>query len=246
MNRAFDILEAFMHDGRKLGISELAALTGLPKSTVFRFVNACEVRGYVLRDMETGKYFLGYKILELAKHLLDKLEIRQQARPYLDQLVRLCGETVYLITLMHGETVYVDRVEGTRNLRLRAEIGSRGYAHSSASGKVLLSELSPATLRQIIKKHGLPSLTANTITDFDYLVKHLAEVKERGYAIDDIENEEDVRCVASPIRDFSGRIIAALSVSGPSIRLTMERIHELAPLVMDTAAKISAGMGYKA
>ena len=245
LDRVFDILEAFGHSGSKLGVTELGNLTGLHKSTVYRFLSALEVRGYVVREVETGKYSLGYRILELSKHVLDKLEIRQQAKLHLENLVQQCGETVYLVALESGETVYIDRVEGTKNLRLRSNIGSRGYAHSSASGKILLSEMPSRDLQKIVEEKGLIALTNSTITDFDDLVQALLTVREQGFAFDDIENEEDVRCIAAPIRDFRGKIIAAVSISGPSTRMTLERLkNELRNMIVDTANQISINMGY--
>ncbi len=145
--------------------------------------------------------------------------------------------------------MYLDKVEkisDPKGLRMASRIGMRNYAHSCAVGKVLLAFLSDSERDEIISQKGLPRLTKNTIVNLSQLNRHLTDVKAQGYAVDDEENEEGVRCVAAPVRNDRGKVIAAISISGPSVRMTEKRIQgELKTQVMKTAVVISRKLGFK-
>lgn len=142
------------------------------------------------------------------------------------------------------EVLYVDRVESRHPVRLRSIIGTRNPLHCTSLGKAILAFLPPDEQAALVPRLALTRHTTNTITDADVLQRHLACVRERGYAIDDIENEDGVRCLGVPIRDHTGRAFAALSIAGPAYRFSLERIAELAPAVMRAAAEISCRVGF--
>lgn len=158
-------------------------------------------------------------------------------------------ETVHLVFLDRNEIVYLDKLEAANNhssLRMASRVGLRIPAHSSAVGKVLLSHLPEETLNDLLREKGLPKRTENTITDPGQLKSHLKMVRRKGYAIDDEENEKGIRCVAAPIQDEAGKVVAAISVSGPAFRITKKGIQEtLKKEVMETALKVSQRLGFR-
>jgi IclR family KDG regulon transcriptional repressor len=177
------------------------------------------------------------------------LKFRTEAKPFLTDLAQRAKETVYLVVLDQNEILYVDKVEPDEypsGLAMVSKVGTRMPAHACAVGKVLLSQLTQDRLDQLIKDKGLPKRTDKTITDPARLKEHLFSVRNQGYAVDDEENERGIRCVAAPVRDEEGRVIAAISVSGPTIRLTKKTIQDTFRYeVVATALKISQQLGFK-
>ena len=242
-SRLFAILESFLETGKQMGITEVARLTGLHKSTVYRFLNAMELEGYVIKDAVTGKYDLGYKILKLARHILDNLEVREKARPYLEELADASSKAITLSVLEQGDVVCIDYVEKGHSGGVIKKVGSRVYAHCTSSGKVLLSELSPKLLRLIVKRKGLPQKTMRSITSYEKLSEELKKVRKKGYASGLRECEENRNGVAAPVRNVHGMIIAAVSINGTVDEVTEEKIiSEYTDLVIKAAADISEAM----
>jgi DNA-binding IclR family transcriptional regulator len=172
--------------------------------------------------------------------------LRRQARPVLEALVRDCNETAYLAVLDGPDTIYVLMHETSHMVRVIPRLGQRLPAHCTASGKVQLAFESQDRLVELFGERPLRQLTPNTITDFGGLRDHLGEVTRAGYAIDNEELEEGVRCVAAPVRDYSHRVVAGIGLSGPVSRLTPERIQtELVPLVREAGVKLSQRLGYE-
>ena len=202
-----------------------------------------------MQDPDSKDYFLGFRLVEIGQAVLNRIDFRKEAEPFLNNLADSVQETVHLAQLDDGKIVYLDKVEkiGVQSgLRMASRIGARNYAHSSALGKVLLAFAAEGKLKEIFKQKGLPKLTDNTIANLNLLQEHLTQVQSEGYAVDDEENEKGIRCVAAPVKDYTGKVIAAISISGPTVRMTMERIdRELTPRVVSTADKISQKLGYK-
>lgn len=246
VDRALDILEAFNYGEEELGVTELAHRLGLHKNNVFRLLATLEVRGYIEQDKKSGNYRLGLKTFELASVFLHHLGIRRQAKPILEELVARCDETAYLAVLDGPEVVYLLMEETSQTVRILPRVGRRLPAYCTASGKVQLAYESTDRLNEIFRDHSLKKLTDRTIADLVTLKEHLKEVARQGYAVDDEELEEGVRCIAAPIRDYSHRVVAAVGLSGPVPRFSLERIEkELVPLVKEAAAKISQRLGYE-
>ncbi|MFQ5881161.1 MAG: IclR family transcriptional regulator [Candidatus Methylomirabilales bacterium] len=246
VDRALDILEAFNYQEEELGVTELSQKLGLHKNNVFRLLATLECRGYIEQDKKTGNYRLGIKTFEVANIFLHHLGLRRQARPILEELVKRCDETAYLAILDGPEVVYVLMHETSHTVRIVPRLGHRLPAYCTASGKVQLAYESRDRLTQIFEGYVLKKYTEHTIDNFDKLLIHLREVARLGYAVDNEEWEEGVRCVAAPVRDYSHRVVAGVGLSGPVSRFSMERIEKgLVSLVKEAATKISQRLGYE-
>ncbi|PRR73584.1 IclR family transcriptional regulator [Neomoorella humiferrea] len=245
LEKALKILEELATVGGGIGLSELSRKLGLNKSTVYRMLTTFKAYGYVDQEPVTGKYTLGFKILELSSSLLERLDVRAVAHPYLKELAESSREVAHMVIRDGGEAVYIDKVEGNRTIRMYSQIGRRVALHSTAVGKAILAFLPPGELEKIIAGKGLPRFTSRTITTMAALQAELAEVRERGYAVDDGENEEGIRCVGTPIFDYHGQVVAAISISGPVLNVTPERVPVLGRLVRRAGEEISRRLGYK-
>ena len=246
VDRALDILEAFTYNEEELGVTELSHKLNLHKNNVFRLLATLETRGYIEQDKKTGNYRLGIKIFEVASVFLHHLGLRRQARPILEELVGKCNETAYLAVTERRDVVYVLMHETSHTVRVIPRLGHRLPAYCTASGKIQIAFESQDRLRELFRDHPLRRLTANTITDLDRLLEHLAEVARQGFAVDNEELEEGVCCVAAPVRDYSHKVVAGVGLSGPVSRFSAERIQkELVPLVKEAGAKTSQRLGYE-
>jgi DNA-binding IclR family transcriptional regulator len=242
--RCLDLLEALAAPG-ELGLVEIAKRTGLQPSTAHRLLATLTERGYTLQSEETGRYLLGYKLLELASFVNARTtHLRALARPYLASVQRVTGETANLTVFEPPDVVFLDQVEGTRSVRMFTQVGLAVPAHTSASGKAILAYQAPEVIDALILG-GLPRLTAHTITAADELRKELGRIRRRGYAIDNEEHEEGVSCVSAPIVDFEGNVRAAISVSAPTQRIHGADIKELGELITGRAAEVSRALGYE-
>lgn len=239
LEKALKILEFFDEKGKELSATQIHQRLGLSKSSVFRILCILEEANYLERNAETLRYKLGFKCYHLGSLVEGTNEIRQLALPFLEELVRKCDETVHLVVLDHGEALYVDKIEGEKAVRVVSRVGLRLPAHCSGVGKVLLAALPGATLEKIIRERGLPRFTNNTITDSEDLKAELARVRKRGYAIDNEEIEDGLKCVAAPVRNSNDQVIAAISISGPKERLTGIGMKRLVSMAIDTSEKIS-------
>jgi DNA-binding IclR family transcriptional regulator len=245
LDRALAILQMLSADGPDLSLGEVSTKLGLHKSTVHRLMMVLERHKLVERNSENGRYRLGLKLFELGTRAVSKLDLRGRARPVLERLVLETSETVHLCILDDTEVVYLDKVEPTRSVRMASSVGRRNPAYCTAVGKAILAWLPEAQVESIVRKHGLKALTANTITSFLELKTELAAIRERGYAVDNEEIEEGVRCVGCVVRDFSGGPVAAISVSGPAFRVTRDKVKGISRPVVTAANALSAELGFK-
>ncbi len=249
IERASSILDILGQSPQGISIRELSTKIKLPKGTTHRLLSSLSYLGYVRQDTKARNYFLGFKLVELGNLLLSQLDLRKEAEPFLRDLAERTRETVHLVFLDRNEIVYIDKVETDQNssgLRMASRVGLRNPAHSCAVGKVLLSYLSEEELKHFIKEKGLGKRTENTIIDPAQLREHLKNVRAQGYAIDDEENEKGIRCVAAPIHNEGGKVVAAISISGPAFRVTKKTIHErLKKELIETALKIAQRLGFR-
>jgi DNA-binding IclR family transcriptional regulator len=245
LDRALAALAALSNSASDCSLAELCPALGLHKSTAHRLMMVLEQHRLVVKNPETGRYRLGLRLYELGSRAIDGLDLRGRARPYLDRLQERFGETVFFCILDEGQVFYVDKVESQRSVRTACTVGSRAPAYCTAVGKAMLSELPDTEVAAIVRKSGLKAITANTITTLARLKNELRAVRSRGYAIDEEEKEEGLRCVGAVVHAHSRKLSAAMSISGPAFRMTKERIPEVAQALMQAAGALSTELGYQ-
>lgn len=245
VSHALDILENLTGPDDELGVTELAKRLGLHKNNVVRLLGTLEARGYAEQNRLTGNYRLGLRIFELGQSFISHLQLVQEARPVLEKIVAECNESAYLAILQNGDVVYLDGVETTQAVRVAPRIGWRIKAYCTAVGKVQLAYKKPDDFGDIYGYVPLASYTDETITDMAKLKSHLAQVAEQGYAIDREEFEPDVRCVGVPVRDYTRHVVAGICISGPSSRITEERLEsDLIGMMREAGNELSRRLGY--
>jgi IclR family transcriptional regulator, KDG regulon repressor len=246
VERTLDILEALAETG-EVGIAQLSSQVGLHVSTVHRLLSTLISRGYVRQNTETGRYLLGLKVLDVASAVRDHLDMRMEALPVLRNLMKKSGETANLGVRDRRHLVYIEQASSPgRLLRMFVQVGGRAPLHSTASGKVLLAHLPASELQELLSDYILPPNASRTIVDRSVLLAELEEVRRQGYATDYGEQEEGVNCIAGPVLDHTGRVVAAISISGPWIRISPERVSELVPLVLEACDALSMALGWRA
>ena len=245
LDRALDILLVFTPEEPEIGIVEICKKVGLPKGTVFRLVYTLSQRGFLSQNKQNGKYCLGPKAFEVGRVALSQMEIRKVARTHLEELRNSSGETVHLVIQDNDEVLYIDKYESSQSIRMSSFIGQRMPLYCTAVGKVLLSTMSDNEVDSICRLKGMRKVTPSTITNLEILKNELKKIKKQGYALDDEENEVGLRCIAAPISDLSGKVIAAISISAPIMRMTDEQVVKTSEIVRETADKISFEMGYR-
>lgn len=243
VTKTLQVLERVAAESGRLGVRELARELGFGKSTTSRILQALERRGYIRFDPAESAYVLGAKILHLAGEHYRNLELRKVARPFLREVLEETGETVFLGMFDGQDVVILDRFDSPSPLRMVTELGTREPAHGTALGKVLLAFNNPESYFTQLDDGKLAGFTRNTITDPGRLREELGKIREQGYAVDNEEHIEGVRCVAAPIHDVFGHTIAAMSVSGPTFRLNEERIDLARAIVQRAAGAISSNLG---
>ncbi len=244
VERTLDLLEALAETG-EVGIAQLSGRVGLHASTVHRLLSTLIARGYARQNATSGRYSLGLKPLDIARAVRVHLDLRSQAIPILQDLMRKSGETANLAVMNDHHLIYLEQASSPGwMLRMFVQPGARAPLHSTASGKVLLSYMPPDELAHLLSDYQLLPSASRTIVDRDVLLAELDEVRRQGYATDWGEQEEGVACVAGPVWDYTGRVVAAISISGPWIRVTPESLPALVPLVLGACRELSAALGY--
>ena len=244
VRRAVRILETF-RERPSLTVTELSRALKLPKSSVFELVSTLAAEGLVKKEESSRRYRLGFRLIELARAAGNDLDLRQVARPLIEKLRDELNETVQLTVLDGEQILYVDGCESSRQLRTFFQSGDRAPLYCTALGKAILANLPPGEKERYLRRRGLKAFTPGTLTDPAALRRELDRTAARGYSVDDMEHEEDMRCVGAPIRDREGRTFAAISVSGPAHRLKPGRDREVARRVMAVAEEISSRLGYR-
>ena len=244
LDKTFSILDILLQHGSSMHMTEISKKLDLYPSTTHRILDTLKHWGYIEQDPHTQKYQLGLKALELGMAKLHQMDLAREATPYLKELVKQCNETVHLGVLEGGEVLYLAKEESSQTIRMISYVGKRAPLHCTALGKVLLAYLSAEERKKILGEKVLPRLTENTITDKMELEKELGKVREQGFALDREENEKDVRCVAAPIRNYQGEVIAALSISSPIFRIDKNAQNNLKKALIEASEKISKRLGY--
>jgi len=242
LDKSLKIIDLLAQNPKGLSLAAISQALHVPSSTAHHILATFVSHGYVSKDPETRKYSLGFKFVSISKTILENLDVRQIAHDYLVKLHEKCRESVFLAVLRDGKIAYIDRINYLSGLSLATNVGFTTEPHATAGGKVLLSGLSRQEIERIYRSRRLRRYGKNTITALHELLKELEKVRQQGYAIDDEEYYEGVRCVGAPIY-AGGKIIAALSITGSVFSMTIERIQdELIKLAVSTAKEISSHM----
>lgn len=217
LDKSLIILEILSQENSPLSIAELSERLAMYPSTVHRILDTLRYWGYAEQDSDTQKYQLGLKVLELGMAKLRGMELVKEAVPYLKELRDQSNETVHLAILDEGEVLYLAKEESSQGIRMVSKVGKRVPVHCTALGKALLAYLEEKETEKILKEKGLPRFTDNTVTDEEEIKKELHKVKEQGFAQDREEYEKGVRCIAAPIKNHEGKVVAAISISRKKI-----------------------------
>ena len=243
VERALRVLERVASFPRPASLTEIANAANLHPSTTYRLLGTLVQTGYITRDGRTGLYRLGLKLLRISHALEDQLDIRSIALPVMERIVTQENETVSLVIRTGSTAVVIERVQCARQIRSVTPVGSHGPLHCTAAGKVLIAWLKTPEVQAILKEAPPVRYTARTITEADKLLAELGKVRAQGVALDRGERAEDLIGIAGPVRNARGRVIAALSLSGPAQRLGPDRRPSLAAVVREGAALVSASLG---
>ncbi|MGH9395940.1 MAG: IclR family transcriptional regulator [Terriglobia bacterium] len=243
LQRGLRILTLFSEADRGLTASQVVKLSGLPISTVHRFLVNLEASGFLNYDSANG-YQLGIACVTIGQAALGQLDIRRLSLPHLQELNRQTREAIHLTVRHELTAVYVEKIDSPEPLRIHSRIGKAVPLHSSAVGKVLLANLEGSEQEKILLQLDFRRFTPNTIGNIQDLRTHLQRVRRSGYATDLEENEPHIRCIAAPVWDHTGAVCASLSVTGPAVRMSMPRLRQLVPLIQEIGMKISRELGY--
>ncbi|MBA2074627.1 DNA-binding transcriptional regulator KdgR [Aeromonas veronii] len=241
--KVFGILQA-LSEQKDIGVTELSQRIMMSKSTVYRFLQTMKTLGYVNQEGETDKYTLSLKLFELGGRALEHQDLIQIADVQMYRLGKLTKETLHLGALDENSVVYLHKIDSEYNLRMYSRIGRRCPLYSTALGKVMMAWLPEEEVRSMLAGVTFERFTGHTLANIDDLLAELAQVREQGYAEDNEENENGLRCFGVPIYNRMGRIITGLSLSLPIVRFEESKRTELVSLLHEAAARISADLGY--
>jgi len=225
-------------DQRRIAVTDVAEILNVNKSSASRLLKTLSSYGYVQRDSESRAYVLGPKMHNAAP-AGTKTVLRDLARPFLFQLMKLSGECAHTAIVAQGQALIIDDVESASSLRVSGGLGRVELPHCTAVGKCLLAFTNLAIPKD------LPQLTPRTISNHSKFKLHLEEIRQQGYAYDDEENTEGVRCLAAPIYDQSNIAIACIGISGPTVRMTLERMPDYVKMVLESSKELSYSLGYR-
>lgn len=245
--KALTILNVLADHQREMSLGDISKEMQMAKSTVYGLLATLRDFGYIDQSPLDGKYRLGIRLFEVGNIVANSWDVRQVAAPFIQTLVDELGETVHLVVLDKGEVLYIDKRESAKlSLRIVSQVGTRLPTHCTGVGKVFLANLPIDEVRRIIATKGLVKYTKKTITDLSRLEEELNLVKRQGYAMDNEEIMESLRCVAVPLRDHTGKVCAAISVSGPVSRFDGEQLKSIVNLIVHIGQEISISLGYRA
>jgi len=243
IDRAVAILDCFSEEKKELRLSEISERLGLNKSTVHGIISTLKYHGFISQDEETQKYKLGIRFVEFGDLVINSMNIRNAAVPVIDAVCERIEETVHIAMLDGLDVVWIEKRECTKSIKTSTKIGARLPAYTTADGKIIICYQNKDKIKNYLPKR-IPQYTKNTITNKGEFIKKLEEMKKNGYAIDNEEYVEGLKCVAAPIFDHNGKVRFSLSTTGPAFRMDEERIKELIVIIREAANEISHRIGY--
>ncbi|MFZ0524364.1 MAG: IclR family transcriptional regulator [Xanthobacteraceae bacterium] len=243
LGRAFAILEQVARHRNGIGLAELSRLVGLHNSTTFHLAKTLVSLGYLRQERETKRYRVGRPLFALAASALDEIEMVSLATPVLEELSREMGEASHFAVRMGDAVVVIARTSGPGAFQLADRVGVVRPAHCTAVGKVILASLQPDQLRRFLDRSGTMPSTPKSITEIPKLMREIEEVRRTGVAVDDGEFNLEVRCLAVPVEDFTGKTVGALGISAPIWRLSQQLLQSRAKIVRAAATRLGRDFG---
>lgn len=245
LGRAFAILEEVARHREGIGLADLSKLVGLHNSTTFHLVKTMVSLGYIRQEKDSKRYRVGRPLFALAASSLDEIEMVNVATPILEDLARETGESSHFAVRMGDAVVVIARTSGPGAFQLTDRVGVVRPAHCTALGKVILAALRPDQLERFLERVELKPSTEKSITEIPVLLREIEEIRRSGIAFDDGEFNIEVRCIAVPVKDFTGQTIGALGISGPIWRLSLQTLQGRAKIMQAAADRLSAEFGAK-
>lgn len=243
LQRAMDVLDVIGRNGEPVTLKKITEQVALPKSTVYRILSNLESRGYICCGADGG-YRLGMTFIALGLRAEKGFELKRLARPYMSKLNEATSETVHLGVLEKNRVLYVDSIDSPHAIRLVAKIGGTNAVHCTSLGKALLIKQSDDEIRQILAEEGMGERTHYTLSQPDAFLKEMEVVRRLGFSVDDRESGEDCFCVGAPIYNHLGHVIAAISISGPTSRVSRQLAEtQLVPKLLEATRNISKSLG---
>lgn len=242
--KAARVVNLLTSAGTPLSLAHISSEMNMSKSTLHGIISTLVDVKFLVQEQDTGRYWLGTRLFEIGSAIFSQWNVRNVAYPFIQRIVAEVEETVHMGILDDYEVLYINKLEASNSIRIVTDIGSRIPSHCTGLGKALLSGLSSFELLCMVKAKGQQKYTESTITSHEKLWQELELVRERGYALDEQEFAEGLRCIAVPIFDHAGSIIAALSISGPVSRMRGDKLEHHRSSLQKATAEISAQMGY--
>ena len=240
VDRALAVLE--MLAIQPMNIQELEVKTGWNRTSVTRLVQTLAAREYIEKSETSNRYRIGLKVVEIGSIRLNQMELKTEAIPFLRELSQKLNQVCHMGQLSHGEVVYIEKIEPIASIRMYSAIGKRVPMHTTALGKMLASDLADDEVLSILERKGMRRYTDHTIVDEKAYLEEIARVRSQGYATDNAENEADIYCIAAPVKDYRGSIIAAISTTNITNKRPPDA--EVIASVQSTGLNISRRMGY--
>ena len=246
LDKSLSVLDILFQNNAPLSIMEISRKLEIYPSTIHRILDTLKYRGYVEQNSDNQKYLLGLKLVELGMSRYHQISLVEEASPFLKELVAECNETVHLAILDHEKVLYIAKrdSEQTIGLGMISRVGRRAPLYSTGLGKILLAYAAEKERKRIIAHIKIQRFTKNTISNKEELEKELEQVRKQGFSFDKEENEKEVYCIAVPIRNYHGKVIAALSIASPTYRINAQRKKFLEKSILCMGMKISKRMGY--
>lgn len=242
LHKTFMVLNCLSKHNEGLSLSDIVKKLELPKSTVFKILFTLEQEHIVKKENDC--FFLGSMLIHYGLHTLSQRDLVPVAKPYLMKLMKETGETAHLAVPVGRQSMMLDVIQSVRHIIFSSPVGSLFPLYCTSHGKIILAFTKEFTLDEYLEKTELVKRTENTITSVDELKREIEKIKTQGYAMDDIEFADDIRCCAAPVRDSDGLLMGALGITATTITFGKDRFEEISKIVMDTAEQISKEMGY--
>jgi len=244
LDKVFTIIE-LLKKNKEMRLQEIANELNMYKSTIHRLISELCMHNYVGRDDITKKYRLGLKFLDISSYVIENLDIRKAARKSMEEINNITKETVHLAILLDNKAIYIDKKESHHSIRMYSQVGKDVPLYCTGIGKAILAYQPPEILSNLLESITFHKYTKSTIVSRKQLLTEIDEIKKNGYALDNEEHEENIGCIAVPIRDYTKKVIASISVTAILYRMKLEDLLEYKNIILEKSYEISKKLGYK-